>query len=191
MARRIIIVHPREHYVKACEQELLENPSMHKVSQKKLENLFTHVFNKYKDEGRIIILPGKKDNPKEPDMSLLSKRIKLKENDLVLSDFNSESKFLDHTYPNFDKVFEHIKKEVGLKKGDKLVFGGMSSSDCVEKLALAAHKKGFKAFIDSTITELFYVNLKMMLGHNKPPAIWFEQVPIDSKKLKEKLYGKR
>ena len=92
----------------------------------------------------------------------------------------------DYKYPDFDKVFEHVRKEGKLSKKDKLIFGGMSSSDCVEKLALAAHKKGFEAYIDSAITELFYVNLQMMMGHGEKPMMWFERVPIDRKALIKK-----
>jgi hypothetical protein len=87
-------------------------------------------------------------------------------------------------------VFEHVRKEAKLKKSDELVFGGMASDVCVEKLALAAHKKGFKAFIDSAITELFYVNLHGMMGLGEKPNIWYERVPIDNNKLYEMVYGR-
>jgi hypothetical protein len=178
MARKVIIVHPRESFGRACENDVLEYAKRRHFPVKELHDRFEKLFDKYEADQRAIILPSTEHDLSKPNLSVLYKRLKLRKGDVVLSDFNPESRLLASHYPDFEKVFNRLERELKLSKDDELVFGGFSSSDCVTKLALVAHSLGYKAFIDSEITEQFAPRIKLELTGEKHEP-WIKRVPID------------
>ena len=153
----IVIVHPLKETVECLEQAL-------KYVAEHLKNrgyiCFSgqfqapNIFEKYNFHRKAIILPGYENNLSLPDTSLLTYRIKLLSDDVVISDFNSYKSLSQYNYPDWDRVVEEVKDR--MKPHGRIIVGGFACRDCVKDFAMACDSSGLPTFLDELTTDLYY-----------------------------------
>lgn len=102
---------------------------------------------RYRQNGYEIywVLFPQLNEPAKPNWSILSKHIRVAQNDkVVVASVNS-------ALP--EVVLSQLPAEI-----EKLVVGGFHQWDCVNRVAEAAYRGGIDTFVDEDTTELFFVH---------------------------------
>ncbi len=183
--KKVVIIHPLQEYTKYFEKEVMFTANNCDFPVSKIEKEFDIIFSRHENLYRAIILPSE-DTRDKPDTSLLTERIKLRENDIVLSDSNPYKKLKLFIYPKWNEVLKKVVYGLNVKKSDTLIVGGFMLDDCVEKFAWCAKKHGYNVFIDELISDYFYLYLKgYILGIDTSPFTKFYRIE-DKQKIIQK-----
>ncbi len=145
-------------------------------------------FEKYNSHRKVVILPGYENNLSLPDENLLTDRITLLPNDVVMSDFNSCKSLCHFNYPDWDRIVEEFKNRI--KPTGRIIVGGFACYDCVKDFAMACDNSRLPAFLDENITELYYdawprVHLLKMYNIRNMGDVIRERRDIDSILVRE------
>lgn len=94
------------------------------------------------------------DNTGEPDLSIMSKDIKIFEQDVIIASDISLNSFHDPVkskYPDSTSILKQIPDTTNL------VLGGFHQWDCIDDIAKYAHNQGIHVIVDEDTTETFFL----------------------------------
>src|SRR3989338_10455034 len=130
--RRFLFLYPIREYVDREVTDAHDDLSA-------LERLNEIIDARYRQFGYQInwLLFSVGGRPNIPDLSLLDPRIKIHETDRIISAGLSRERHRKYIYPSCKKIL------VQLNPASELVVGGFHQTDCVDKIARAAHSNGF------------------------------------------------
>ena len=187
----VVIVHPTEGYVRHMEYGIRGLAELYAYPSSELDLRFDSIFSHYRNAQRCVVAPsGLSTLMWRNDNILLAKRLGTREDDVVISDFTNPSAQLSYrgkifremakTYTDnidWDWVVKDAVSNMGLGPNVRLIVGGFALRDCVAKFAKAASRMGYSAYIDDTMTELFYNYLRLDIIHDNPG--WQTFYPIE------------
>lgn len=120
------------------------------VHDKAIERLNEIVDARYRQKGYHVywLCFGTEASPAEPDLSMLDDRVRVEQDDRVVSCGVS---FRTHQTPLYPSC-QHILGQ--LAQVEHLVLGGFHQADCVDKLARAAHEAHILVEVDEDTTNI-------------------------------------
>jgi len=144
--KAFLFLYPISRYT---EEETFGHPSKLKV----LERLNAIIDIRYRQKGYRIfwLLFGVVRKPSTPNLSLLDARLRISKTDKVLSagvSFERHCRRL--VYPSLKSIIAQIQPV------DELVIGGFHQTDCVDKLARAAHRQSISVRVDEDTTNQLF-----------------------------------
>jgi hypothetical protein len=148
--KRFLFLYPIREYM---EREIRGVPGA--VSA--LERLNAIIDRRYRRRGYQVhwLLFSQETKPDVPDLSLLDPRIAIHETDKIISAGVSRAEHRKFIYPSCKRILTKLGPV------SELVLGGFHQTDCVDKVARAAHRGRVAVTVDEDTTNQFFETTRL------------------------------
>jgi len=155
--RKFLFLYPTREYI---DREIAGTPDDLSV----LKRLNAIIDARYRQTGYQVfwLLFGTESEPSTPDASLVDSRINIHETDRIITAGLSREKHRKYIYPSCKRILAQLNPI------SKLVIGGFHQSDCVDKIARAAHRDGLDVIVDEDTTDQFFRTTRLQYA---PPIM--------------------
>jgi len=172
--KRFLFLYPIREYI---DREITDAPD----DLFALERFNEIIDARYRQCGYQInwLLFSVESRPNIPDLSLIDPRIRIHAKDRIISAGLSRERHRKYIYPSCKKIL------VQLNPASELVLGGFHQTDCVDKIARAAHHNGLVVIVDEDTTDQFFKTARLQ---RIPPVMRTrEEYAIDFRALLESM----
>jgi hypothetical protein len=145
-------MYPIKHYFDFLIRQRELNFQLNGYSAVRMNEIINARYRERKYKIYWLLFSTEKEN--EADISMVERGIiSIHPNDdIVVADISFKTHISHKTYPNAEYILSQLPENI-----ETLVIGGFHRDDCVDRLAIAAYKKGLNTRVDEDVTDCFFI----------------------------------